>query len=382
MIVRSTIRLLSVVSLSVCAALSLASCASTGKPDQVAYSPAELRSEAERRVMNARPGEIIVPYQVTPELVARAQELTRYIRSEYDAARALIEAVTDENQFGLKYQATATAPADETVLRGYGNCLALTSVFIGLARGIGLEVYYIDASDRVNEIRRELEIIVDSGHIAAVTRTERGWTMVDFAGELPNYRTFRVIDDLTVLAHYYNNRGYEIIDEASQSGQEVPWDQVRRSFDIATKVRPGFSLAHNNLGVLNAQAGQDEAAERAYLSAIDADPNFAAPYHNLGNLKLSQGELDDAIVAYDEAIRIKTKNPYLHYHRGLALYRQGQLEEAAAAFERAISLKRDYVEPRNLLAQTYDKLGRHEDAERVRKSVRGLLSQHRQESSL
>ena len=326
--------------------------------------------------MTARPGEIIVPYQVTPELIERARGLTRYIRSEYEAAKILIEAITSESEFGIQYQATATAPADETVVRGYGNCLALTSVFIGLARGVGLDAYYIDASDRVNDIRREEEIIVDSGHIAAVTRTERGWTMVDFAGELPNYRTFRIIDDLTVLAHYYNNRGYEIIDAASHAGQEVPWDQVRRSFDIATKVRPDFSLAHNNLGVLDARAGNAEGAERSYLAAIRADEEFAAPYHNLGNLKLSAGDLDGAIEAYDEAIRIRKKNPYLHYHRGLALYQRGDLEESAAAFERAIGLDRDYVEPRNLLAQVYDKMGRHEDAERVRKSVRGLLSQH------
>jgi tetratricopeptide (TPR) repeat protein len=373
---RSTIRLLTVATLFVCAALSLASCASTGQPNQIAYSPAELKAEAERRVMNARPGEIIVPYQVTPELIERAHELTRYIRSEYEAARLLIEAVTDEDQLGIEYMATATAPADETVIRGYGNCLALTSVFIGLARGVGLQAYYIDASDRVNDIRREEQIIVDSGHIAAVTRTERGWTMVDFAGELPNYRTFRVIDDITVLAHYYNNRGYEIIDSANQASQEVPWDQVRRSFDIATKVRPDFSLAHNNLGVLDAQAGNSDAAERAYRSAIRSDPEFAAPYHNLGNLKLSEGDLVAALEAYDEAIRIKNKNPYLHYHRGLALYQKGDLEEAVLAFERAISLKRDYVEPRNVLAQVYDKLGRPEDAARVRKSVRSLLSQH------
>ncbi len=364
--------------LSLCAALVLVSCASTAStsnPTQTTYTPDELRAEAHRRVINASPGEIIVPYQVTPELVEQAHELTRYIRSEYEAARVLVEAVTDENQFGLEYQVTATAPADETVIRGYGNCLALTSVFIGLARGVGLDAYYIDASDRVHDIRREEEIIVDSGHIAAVARTERGWTMIDFAGELPNYRTFRIIDDLTVLAHYYNNRGYEIIDAATQAGEEVPWDQVRRNFDIATKVRPDFSLAHNNLGVLSAKAGDAAAAERAYLAAIEADAEFAAPYHNLGNLRLSEGALDGAIEAYDQAIRIKSKNPFLHYHRGVALYRKGDLEEATAAFERAINLKRDYVEPRNLLAQTYDRLGRHEDAERVRKSVRGLLSQ-------
>jgi Tfp pilus assembly protein PilF len=357
------------------AAGSLVSCASSGAK-QIAYTPAELRAEAQRRVMNARPGEIVVPFQVSPELVQRAHILTRYVRSEYETAKVLIDAVTNEKQFGVEYEAAATASAEETVTRGYGNCLALTSVFIGLARGVGMEAYYIDASDRVNDIRREEAMIVDSGHIAAVTRTERGWTMVDFAGELPNYRTFRVIDDLTALAHYYNNHGYELINAANRMGEPVPWDEVRRSFDIATKVRPDFALAHNNLGVLNAQAGLDEAAERAYLAAIEADDDFAAPYHNLGNLRLSHDDLDGAIEAYDAAISIRKKNPYLHYHRGIALYRRGDLEEAADAFERAIGLKRDYLEPRNVLAQLYDKMGRHEDAAKIRESVRSLLSQH------
>jgi tetratricopeptide (TPR) repeat protein len=375
MMKRTTTKDLVAAAVLIGAAASLVSCAA-GNAKQIAYTPAELQAEARRRVLNARPGEIVVPYQVSPDLVERAHLLTRYVRSEYETAKVLIDAVTNENQFGVEYEATATAPAEETVARGYGNCLALTSVFIGLARGVGMEAYYIDASDRVNDIRREEAIIVDSGHIAAVTRTERGWTMVDFAGELPNYRTFRIIDDLTALAHYYNNRGYELIDEANREGVAVPWDEVRRSFDIATKVRPDFSLAHNNLGVLNAQADQDEAAERAYLAAIEADDDFAAPYHNLGNLRLSNNDLDGAIEAYDAAISIRKKNPYLHYHRGIALYRRGDLEEAAASFERAIGLKRDYLEPRNVLAQVYDKLGRHEDAAKIRKSVRNLLSQN------
>jgi tetratricopeptide (TPR) repeat protein len=357
------------------AALAGAGCASGGAASQIAYTPLELQAEAERRVLNAEPGEIIVPYQVTPELIEKARLLTRYVRSEYETAKVLIDAVTDENQFGVEYSAAATAPADETVALGYGNCLALTSVFIGLARGVGMDAYYIDASDRVNDIRREEAIIVDSGHIAAVTRTERGWTMVDFAGELPNYRTFKIIDDLTALAHYYNNRGYELIDEANKAGVEVPWTEVHRTFDIATKVRPDFSLAHNNLGVVNARAGYKEAAERSYLAAIEADAEFPAPYHNLGNLRLSEEDFEGAIEAYDSALEIKRDNPYLHYHRGIALYRSGNLEEAARSFERAIALKRDYMEPRNVLAQVYDKLGRHEDAAKIRKTVRDLLSQ-------
>ncbi len=335
---------------------------------RMAYSPHQLRSEVGPRVPAERAGEVIVPFEPTADMVARAKKYTDGATTAYSRADMLVRAITAGHQFDVQWVPVITTAARDTLENGRGNCLSMTSLFVGLARGIGLDAYYVDASDRINEVGREGELIVDNGHIAAAVHTDRGWSLVDFTGELSEYRTFRVIDDVEALAHYYNNRGYEHISLASSEGREIPWDAALADFQLATYVQPGFSRAQNNLGVAYARQGDDTAAEAAYRLAVSADNTFAAPRHNMGNLSLRQGALDLAVYWYTLAIKLQSNNPYAHYHLGLALNQAGDSEGSIKAFQRAIALKNDYAEPRNLLAAAYRRQGRMEEAERVRTS--------------
>jgi len=321
--------------------------------------------------------DLVVPFQVTPEMVARARDITAGAQTDWAKADRLIKSLTDDDGFGLVYDAVATSPPEVTVERGYGNCLALTSIFIGLAREIGLTAYYVDASDRVNDLRREHEVIVDSGHIAGSVRTEKGYTLVDFDGHVSNYRSFKIIDDITALAHYYNNLGFEMMFAAEQAEETVPWEQIEHQFELATMVRPDFTLAYNNLGVVYTRRGDLVAAAAAYRTAIATDPESDAAYHNLGNLYVREGDLVAALALYDKALELRRRNPYLHYHRGLVQYRLDDLDAAEESFKKAIGLERDYIEPRNLLAQVYYGQGRVEEAERVRAAVQRILAERR-----
>jgi len=339
-------------------------CSTTEK--RLAYSPHQLRTEVSPRVPAERAGDVLVPFEASAEMVARAKKYTDGAATAYQRANMLVRAITAGHQFDVQWVPVVTTVARDTLENGHGNCLSMTSLFVGLARGIGLDAYYVDASDRVNEIGREDELIVDNGHIAATVRTDRGWSLVDFTGELSEYRTFRVIDDVEALAHYYNNRGYESISLASLEHREIPWDEALADFQLATYVLPGFSRAQNNLGVAYARQGDDVAAEAVYLLAMRADKDFAAPRHNMGNLSLRQGDPDRAVYWYTLAIKLQRNNPYAHYHLGLALNQAGDYEGAIEAFQRAIALKHDYAEPRNLLAAAYRRQGRMEEAESVR----------------
>lgn len=355
------------------AALSLLAAAAAGcaSSPRVAYSPQELRTELAPRIPVERRGELLVPFQVTPELVARAQAYVEGFTTDYHRAGALTRAITDEAGFGVGWEPVTTAVAWETAQRGQGNCLSLTSLFIGLARGVGLKAFYVDASDRVNDLSREEELLVDTGHIAATVRTDRGWSLVDFAGEISNYRTFRILDDVEALAHFYNNRGYERITSAPAGADEPPWAQALADFEMAVIVQPGFARALNNLGVAYVRQQDEARAETSYLRAIASDSEFSAPHHNLGNLYYRQGRLDEAIRAYGVAIKRQSKNPYAHFHLGLAHYRAGDVAASIASFERAIALKQDYIEPRTLLVQAYRSQGRMEEAERVLRAAQG-----------
>ncbi len=358
-------------------AISGFGCAGTASRSRIAYSPETFVVAARAQAPDIDPADLVVPFQVTPEMVARAKDITAGSMTDFEKADRLMKSLTDEDGFGLRYDSVATSTPDVTVQQGYGNCLALTSIFIGLAREIGLSAYYVDASDRVNDLRREESVIVDSGHIAGGVRTERGYTLIDYDGHVSSYRTFRIIDDITALAHYYNNLGFELIFDAQEASDEVPWPRVLHNFELATKVRPEFAEAHNNLGVAYTRIGDVESAENAYLQAISVDADSDAPFHNLGNLKMRQGDLAAALEAYDQALDRRSRNPYLHFHRGLAQYRLGDFDAAEESFKRSISLEREYIEPRNLLAQVYSRQGRLEEAAAVREAVRKLLAEKR-----
>lgn len=365
-----------VVTTALAVALLAAGCAGGGS-SRIAYSPEAFIVATRAQAPDISLEDLVVPFRVTPEMVARAEDFTSGAQSDFEKADRLMKSLTAADGFGLRYDAVATSTPDVTLEQGYGNCLALTSIFIGLAREIGLSAYYVDASDRVNDLRREEEIIVDSGHIAGGVRTERGYTLVDYDGHVSRYRTFRIIDDITALAHFYNNRGFETIFEAQHADAPVRWDKVLHDFQLATMVRPDFARAYNNLGVAYTRLGDLDAAEAAYHEAIASDAKSDAAYHNLGNLWMRRGDFARALEQYDRALELRRRNPYLHYHRGLVQYRLGDFDAAEESFKKAIGLERTYIEPRNLLAQVYYQQGRVEEAEKVRAAVARLLADKR-----
>ncbi len=330
---------------------------------RIAYSPHDLRAEVQVRLPADRAADVLVPFEPTSEMTARAKHYLDGVYTAHARADRLVRAITAADQFDIHWVPVATTVARDTARNGYGNCLSMTSLFVGLARAVGLKAYYVDASDRINSVTRADELIVDTGHIVATVYTERGWSLVDFTGEVSEYRTFRVMDDVEALAHFYNNRGYEILSEAAQSEDAPPWDQALADFQLATLVHGDFARAQNNLGVAWARLGNDTEAEAAYRAAAAADDRFAAPRHNLGNLHLRREEPHEAARWYSLAIKLQKNNPYAHYHLGLALMRAGDLDGSVKSFERAIALKHDYPEPRNMLAQVHRR--RDREAERT-----------------
>ena len=240
------------------ALLMAAGCAGTQWGKRIAYSPASFVEALQARAPEMLAEDLVIPFAVTPEMVVRAKTLLErmpLLHTDIDRANRLMDALTDEDEFGLIYDSVATSPPAITVERGYGNCLALTSIFIGLAREVGLVAYYVDASNRINDLRREEEIIVDSGHIAGGVLTEKGYTFVDYDGHVSDYRTFEIIDDITALAHYYNNLGFELIFNAERAGEPVPREEALHNFELAIMVQPDFTRAYNNLGVAHTQLG-------------------------------------------------------------------------------------------------------------------------------
>lgn len=291
----------------------------------------------------------IVPFEVDDVHVEMALVATSGWVNELDRANRLMHALFDPDRFGIEYAPIVTATARETLKTRKGNCLSIASVYIGLARGIGLTANYLDASARIHELFKDDEFIVNTGHITAVVQTNEGKLGLDFGDLLSGFGILRRMNDGEATAHFYNNRGYELIAMARQEKRPVDWKQVAASFAMATRAMPAFVPAWNNLGIVQSRRGLLDNAEAAYSEALRIDPEFAATHYNLGILYTAQNKRERALEAFSKAVELDDTRAHFHYRKAIALYNQGQRRPAIDALKRSLELDGDNARARAML---------------------------------
>lgn len=302
---------------------------------RLAYSPGDLRAEVAHRAPALAAADVVVPYELGEADAARARAIVGDLRSIDARVRALVEAMFDPEVLGLRYADRVTGDATETLRLHEGNCLALASVFVGLARAVGLEAYYIDASSRVHETTYGGDgMTVSAGHVTAMVVTPKGNVGLDFSRMGP-FVWYRVLDDVEALAHFYNNRAFEQIDDARLRGAPVDWDRAAVDFRRAVAVKPEFARAWSNLGMAEAAVGHEDAAIASYREAMRRDPQLVAPRNNLGALLLARGDVAGAREVLEAAVAIPGSGPHVLYNLALARLRAGDRDGAVEALRRA-----------------------------------------------
>ncbi|NMB73694.1 MAG: tetratricopeptide repeat protein [Myxococcales bacterium] len=342
-------------------AAALCGCA----PHRLAYTPDEVRGEFARRLPGRELASLTVPFEISADDAERARQLVRRTSNHAERAEILKNALFTEEGFGIRYAIGLTTGAAETLRERRGNCLSIASAFVGLARAVGLSAYYLDASDAGASTEDEDQVLVKSGHITAAVELDTGLSALDFGGRLWAYAQYRVIDDLEAAAHFFNNRGYEMIRRAIRRGEPVDWEAAIESFTLATLVKPSFARAWNNLGVAFARLHMREAAIDAYLKALALDERFASPATNLGILYQNSGEATAARRSFEEAARRDPRDGRARYHLGVAAFRNGDMRVAVRELSEAIRLDSKNSRARALLAQILRSLGKTVEAAQV-----------------
>ena len=111
------------------------------------------------------------------------------------------------------------------------------------------------------------------------------------------------------------------------------------------------------------QAGDLDAAIKAYRDYLAVEPDSLQARSNLGAALARAGRYDEAISEYNAGLQKSPDNPALLMNLGLAYYKTGRHAEAAARFERAVTLSPQFKEQVTLLlAACYNNLGRYKDA--------------------
>lgn len=124
-------------------------------------------------------------------------------------------------------------------------------------------------------------------------------------------------------------------------GQRATLTRVLTEYRAAQQANADRPEAHLNLGVLHAQLGELDEAERAYRTALRLEQTFVAAYLNLADLYRQQGRDPEGEAMLRDALSVAPDPAPVEHSLGLLLVRQRRLSEALEALQRAAALRPD-----------------------------------------
>ena len=284
--------------------------------------------------------EIIVPYRLTNEMKLWAEEhVPAHVVGEDDKVYYLTEALFDPREFGLEYEKTHTATATEVFESRRANCLAFTHLFVGMARELGVEVFFLEVRD-IETYEKEGDLIVVSDHVAVGYGPGHEVKVIDFAVQAEDtaYRRISRITDHRAIAMYYSNRGAEYL-------RRGEFDTARRWLLTAVAIDPTYASSWVNYGVSLRRSGDPEGAERAYRRALEVDLHTHSALQNLAAILHARGEAEEAFELLAMADRTANRNPYTYLSLGDLSMRHGKMEEAGRFYRKALRRREHSADP-------------------------------------
>ena len=124
-------------------------------------------------------------------------------------------------------------------------------------------------------------------------------------------------------------------------GQRATLTRMLNEYRASQLVNADRAEAHLNLGVLDAQLGRYDDAERSYRTALRMNAAFSATHLNLADLYRQQGRDSEGEVVLREALTLAVDPAPIEHSLGLLLVRQRRLPEALRMLHRAAERRPD-----------------------------------------
>lgn len=248
------------------------------------------------------------------DILALSDEMRRFLDRHVNPGatdvfklQQLIDAIMGTTTFGLEYD-EGTRTAAETFRLQRGNCLSFSTMFVVLARGVGLTAKFQEVDIPPDWSMGENVFILNRHVNVSVSLGAAGVHVVDFnIGDFKSTYEIETVSDRRAIAHFYNNLGVERM-RAHQTVDAVEY------FRLAINEGDGaFSPAWTNLGSLYRRAGLLGHAEAAFLEALKADKRDEVAMSNLVALYTKMGDEGKA-EAYRKKVREhRMRNPFYRY---------------------------------------------------------------------
>ncbi len=269
--------------------------------------------------------------QLPPALHALLQQRIERNADAEHRLQQLVALAFDANGLNLQYDPKATHSVAESYATRRVNCLSFTLLFVAMARDIGLQA-------QVQEVRRVLSWYEDGnalynvGHVNAGVRVDSGRGSIDLdRSVLMDRRGPQPISDRRALAHYYNNRGAELMVDGDLDG-------ARAHLAMAVQMDPRFAGAWNNQGVLAMRDGDSAAAARDYAKALEIDPEHLPALSNAVALARRMGDSPREAALQRQMEQVRQRDPFQQYLLGNEAERRQDYAAAIAYYRHALHL--------------------------------------------
>lgn len=137
-------------------------------------------------------------------------------------------------------------------------------------------------------------------------------------------------------ADVWNNIGWSL-------GKLGFFPQAVSALENAIRLRPGYTLAANNLAWARAQipladfrrafqlqnVGRDRDAIPIYKQLLQQNPKWTNVHYNLGYAYLTTAQCEEAVTQFDSTLVLQPNYPVAHLHLSTCLDRLGRKDEAA-----------------------------------------------------
>jgi Tetratricopeptide repeat/Transglutaminase-like superfamily len=337
-------------------------CTSAGvSPNTARITPDELLAGATLGVAPAAPTSIAEEADmlaVSAEMRAFLDKHVNRKGSDSLKLHQLVSAIIEEGTFGLEYD-DKTRTASEAFHARRGNCLSFSTLFLAMARDVGLNVHFQEV-DVPPDWTLDKDTYVLNQHVNVyVDLGQAGVRVVDFnIGDFKSSYEMRTIPDAWARAHYYNNIGVERMQVDDIASALV-------CFRRAIADGEGrFSPAWTNLGTLYLRNGQPADAEAAYLQALKANGSDLVAMSDLARLYERRGDRERAAAYQKRVIEHRYLNPYYRFELARQAYSGKDYDAAIGHLKYAIRKRPKEDQFYFLLGACYLEKGNKRAAER------------------
>ena len=300
--------------------------------------------------------------ELSPEMIEFMDRWVDRNQGDYARLRRLLYAVMGDGTFELVYD-DKTRTAQETFVDQRGNCLSFTSMFVAMARYIGLDADYQEVTIPPDwSISGQTFIL--SKHVNVYVKIDsRRDQMIDF-----NMADFRISYDRQVVsdkrgrAHYFNNMGVEFMLEGDVS-------LAFANFLESLKEDDSFTPAWVNLGILYSRQDYPTYAEAAYLRALKSSDTSLVAMNNLAAIYDRQGRKELAAHYQGLIESHRMRNPYYRYHLARNAFEEKDFTTAIEHLNFAIRKNKNDDNFYFLLSLSYLNIGKKELAQKWMKKA-------------